>query len=45
MIKGNRTIADLIYVGKDIFSPHTLIFAPIKGYLGLCTLNIPSEVQ
>ena len=29
--KGNRTIADLRYGGKDIISPSTLIFAPIKG--------------
>ena len=30
-IKGNRTIADLRYGEKDIISPSTLIFAPIKG--------------
>ena len=29
--KGNRTIADLRYGGKDIISPSTPIFAPIKG--------------
>ena len=29
--KGNRTIADLRCGGKDIISPSTLIFAPIKG--------------
>ena len=29
--KGNRTIADLRYGGKDIISPSTLIFAPIKS--------------
>ena len=29
--KGNRAIADLRYGGKDIISPSTLIFAPIKG--------------
>ena len=29
--KGNRTIADLKYGDKDIVSPSTLIFAPIKG--------------
>ena len=29
--KGNRTTADLRYGEKDIISPSTLIFAPIKG--------------
>ena len=29
--KGNRTIADLRYEGKDITSHSTLIFAPIKS--------------
>ena len=28
---GNRIIADLRYGGKDIISPSTLNFAPIKG--------------
>ena len=30
-VKGNITIAELRYGGKDIFSPGTLILAPIKG--------------
>ena len=42
--KGNRTIADLKYGGEDIISPSTLIFAPIKSYLGKYTLHIPPEV-
>ena len=29
--KGNLTMAYLRYRGKDIISPSTLIFAPIKG--------------
>ena len=29
--KGNLTIADLRYGEKDIISPSTQIFAPIKG--------------
>ena len=29
--KGNRTIADLRYQEKDIISPSTLSFAPIKS--------------
>ena len=29
--KGNRTIADLRYGGKDTISPSTQIFASIKG--------------
>ena len=29
--KGNRTIADLRYGGKDIIRPSTLMFAPIKS--------------
>ena len=31
LLKGNRTIADLRFGGKDIISLSTLIFAPIKG--------------
>ena len=42
--KGNRTIADFRYGGEDIISPSTLIFAPIKSYLGIYTLHIPPEV-
>ena len=29
--KGNHTIADLRYKEKDIISPSTLMFAPIKS--------------
>ena len=31
MVMGNHTIADLRYEEKEIISPSTLIFAPIKG--------------
>ena len=41
--KGNRTIADLRYGGKDMISPSTLIFAPIKGRFGTYTLHVPPE--
>ena len=30
-MQGNRTTANLRYGGKDIISPITVIFAPIKG--------------
>ena len=42
--KGNRTIAELRFGGKDIISPNTLIFAPMKGLLGIYTLHNPPEV-
>ena len=42
--KANRTIADLRYEEKDIIIPSTLIFAPIKGLLGIYTLHIASWV-
>ena len=44
MVKGNRTIADLRYGGKDGINPSTLTFAPIQGQLGIYTLHIPPEV-
>ena len=44
LLKGNRTIADLRYGGKDLISPSKLIFSPIKSYLRIYTLHISPEI-